>query len=405
MRIRLNECVQFLDEKRIPLSAKQRSNLRKAYPYYGAQGIIDYVDDYIFNGNYILVAEDGNNLKSLNMPIATWATGKFWVNNHAHILGEKDGYNLKYIYYLLNSLDLRGFVTGSAQPKLNQENLSNVYLNIPGKVTQNKVSIILSTLDSKIANNNKIAQHLESMTKTIYDYWFLQFEFPNEEGKPYKSSGGKMVWNEELQQEIPDGWSIGNMGGFIDVIRGVSYAPKDALEKPSQNSIPLLKSNNIQDNAINLDSLIYLDKSKIKENQYLDKGSVFITMSSGSKAHMGKTAIIYKGLRYTYGAFCAKIVINDNYSSMISMFFTSSYFRKYIERVTSGTSINNISIGQLQAIKIPVPPIELSQQFTKIVEPIYDKLGNIFEQNQKLQSLRDFLIPLLMNGQVTINEK
>ena len=141
--IELKECVEILDSKRIPLSALERKRLKKIYPYYGAQGIIDYVENYIFDGEYILIAEDGNNLKSLQQNIATWVEGKFWVNNHAHILGEKKGYNLRYIYYLLSILDLRGYITGSAQPKLNQENLASIQLQLPNINRQNKVAQIL----------------------------------------------------------------------------------------------------------------------------------------------------------------------------------------------------------------------------------------------------------------------
>ena len=171
---------KILDSKRIPLSSKIRADLPKIYPYYGAQGIVDYVDDYLFDGSYILVAEDGNNLKSLKEPITTWATGKFWVNNHAHILGEKEGYCLKYIYYLLTSMDLRGYVTGSAQPKFNQENLANIEIELPNETTQETIASVLTVLDEKILNNKCICSKLESMAKTLYDYWFTQFDFPNE---------------------------------------------------------------------------------------------------------------------------------------------------------------------------------------------------------------------------------
>ena len=128
---KLCDCVEILDSKRIPLSKKERDSLKKIYPYYGAQGIIDYVEEYIFDGEYILVAEDGENLKSRQQSIAIWAEGKFWVNNHAHILGKKKDYSLKYIYYLLSLLDLSGLITGSAQPKLSQQNLSSLDLYLP----------------------------------------------------------------------------------------------------------------------------------------------------------------------------------------------------------------------------------------------------------------------------------
>ena len=157
----------------------------------------------MFDGEYILVAEDGNNLRALNENIATWATGKFWVNNHAHILGSKEGYSLKYIYYLISCMDLRGYITGSAQPKLSQENLVNIGVSLPEKSVQDKVSSTLSSIDEKIGNNHSIIAELEKMANFVYEYWFLQFDFPDENGHPYNTSGGKMVWNENLKRNIP----------------------------------------------------------------------------------------------------------------------------------------------------------------------------------------------------------
>ena len=110
------------DNKRIPLSAKQRENIEKNYPYYGAQGIIDYVDDYLFEGKYLLIAEDGENLRSRKQPIATIVEGKFWVNNHAHIVTSNELSNLEFLCFWLNSNDISEYITGSAQPKLNQNN-------------------------------------------------------------------------------------------------------------------------------------------------------------------------------------------------------------------------------------------------------------------------------------------
>ena len=196
--MKIGEIVDILDSKRIPISSKERATRKKIYPYYGAQGIVDYIDDFIFDGEYILVAEDGENLKSLNQNITTWATGKFWVNNHAHILGYNGKANLKYIYYLLSLMDLRGYVTGSAQPKLNQDNLINIEIKLPSRKLQDKIALVLSTLDKKIELNKKINATLEAMVKTLYDYWFVQFDFPDENGKPYKTSGGKMIYNDEL---------------------------------------------------------------------------------------------------------------------------------------------------------------------------------------------------------------
>ena len=177
MRAKLGDVTENLDYKRVPIAQKDRADLEKLYPYYGAQGIVDYVDDYIFDGEYLLVAEDGENLRSRKNSIVTFAKGKFWVNNHAHILGEKAGTNLTYIYYLLKGLDLSGYITGSAQPKLTQENLSRLEIDIPDVQCQKDVATLLSTIDAKIDNNNAIAAELEGMAKDLYDYWFVQFDF------------------------------------------------------------------------------------------------------------------------------------------------------------------------------------------------------------------------------------
>ena len=276
--IELKECVEILDSKRIPLSSSERKRLKKIYPYYGAQGIIDYVENYIFDGEYILIAEDGNNLKSLQQNIATWVEGKFWVNNHAHILGKKKGYNLRYIYYLLSILDLRGYITGSAQPKLNQENLAGIQLQLPNINRQNKVAQILSCIDNKIEINNKINSELEVMAKTIYDYWFLQFEFPNEEGKPYKTSGGKMVWNEEVKREIPDGWKVKKVEETCTTLLGGT--PNTKKEDFWNGNIPWLSSGELES------SLVLQSEKKItelgKENSataFAPKGSVLLSIT------------------------------------------------------------------------------------------------------------------------------
>jgi type I restriction enzyme S subunit len=229
-KVKLEDITTNLDKLRIPLSSNERSKLSKIYPYYGAQSIVDYVDRYLFDGDYLLVAEDGENLKSQNSNVCNYVTGKFWVNNHAHILQAKGDNNLKYIYYLLNLRDFRPYVTGSAQPKLTQDNLSKMELLIHEPCEQQKIASVLSALDSKIELNNRINTELEAMAKTLYDYWFVQFDFPDKNGKPYKTSGGKMVWNEELKREIPEGWEIDSIDSYAEVKKGELITAKDAKE-------------------------------------------------------------------------------------------------------------------------------------------------------------------------------
>jgi type I restriction enzyme, S subunit len=129
--MKLNDCVLLYDSQRRPLNSLERSKLSKLYPYYGAQGVVDYVDNFAFDGDFVLVAEDGNNLLSREQGIATMANGRFWVSNHAHVLQTKPGVLLKWLFYWLNYTDLRRYVTGSAQPKLSQSSLLNIDIDVP----------------------------------------------------------------------------------------------------------------------------------------------------------------------------------------------------------------------------------------------------------------------------------
>ena len=144
---KLGEVVNILDYRRIPLSSKERSSRKGYYPYYGAQGIIDYIDDYIFDGTYLLIAEDGENLKSQKQNIAQLATGKYWVNNHAHIVESNGLSDIRYLCYMLNTIDLTGYITGSAQPKLNQANLVAITLQLPPKEVQKRIADFLEVFD------------------------------------------------------------------------------------------------------------------------------------------------------------------------------------------------------------------------------------------------------------------
>lgn len=157
---RLEEVTINYDKMRVPLSEMQRKKRRGSFRYFGAQGVIDYIDDYIFDGTYLLIAEDGENLKSRKQNVAQIVEGQFWVNNHAHVVQGNALCDTRYLCYLLNFMDLSGYITGSAQPKLSQANLNAVMLSLPTIDEQRKIMDILYTLDKKIALNNRINDNL-----------------------------------------------------------------------------------------------------------------------------------------------------------------------------------------------------------------------------------------------------
>ncbi len=394
-KYRLGEIADVLDYKRIPLSQSQRSLLSKIYPYYGAQGIIDYVDNYIFDGKYILIAEDGNNLKSLNEPIALIAEGKFWVNNHAHIITNKAGVDFQFLYYKIINTDIQGYITGSAQPKLNQENLLNIELSLPSLATQKRISSVLSHIDRLISTKRHENSTLEAMAKEIYDYWFVQFDFPNNDGKPYKSSGGKMVFNEILKREIPEGWEVKRL---FDVAE--------------------MNANNISVNE-SVKDILYLDTANIINNtvgqlQYMDLNDA----PSRAKRKVKNNTIVFSTVRPKlkhYG-----ILKNPSNSLIVSTGFTTIDVDETIINpdivyywLTQENIVNNLqTIAENSVSAYPsINPSDLEALYLAIPSFKDNPLSCLnlrIKSNQdiiqNLTSLRDYLLPLLMNGQVEVKE-
>ena len=386
----LSDITKNFDNLRVPLSSKQRENLKKIYPYYGAQNIIDYVDGYLFDGEYILVAEDGENLKSQKSKICNLVDGKFWVNNHAHIIQGKEGNNTRYIYYYLNLINFKPFITGSAQPKLTKDNLNSIPLKIHDIKTQQRISTILFVMDSKIKLNNKINAELEAMIETLYGYWFVQFDFPDENGKPYKSSGGEMVWNEDLKKNVPYGWDAKKLEEIFEFKKGVEPGSAEYLNSPiNEYCIKFFRVGDIEG-----ESSVYID-SRNKKYSFVHEKDVVVTFDgSVGKVGIGLNGAISGGLRKVYDKY-GKL---DN--SLVYFIFKDKRIIATIHKYATGSillhassSINHLKIAYKEKIYL---------QFQEIIQPIYNQIIKNRKENQKLVELRDFLLPMLMNGQIVI---
>ena len=173
---RFDEVTINFDKKRVPISGAQRKKRQGKYRYYGAQGIIDYIDDFIFDGTYLLIAEDGENLKSQKQKIAQVVDGQFWVNNHAHIVQGNELCDTRYLCYLLNSMDLSGYITGSAQPKLSQANLNSLILHLPSISEQRTIVEYLYMFDKKISVNQQINDNLQQQAAALFESWFVNLD-------------------------------------------------------------------------------------------------------------------------------------------------------------------------------------------------------------------------------------
>ena len=405
----LGEVTNNYDNVRIPLSVKQRETIAKKYRYYGAQGVIDYVDNYLFDGEYILVAEDGENLKSQKNNICNFVTGRFWVNNHAHIINASNGHDTKYLYYKLSLVNFRNYVTGSAQPKLTKDNLNSIVLHLHRESEQQKIAAVLSALDAKIDCNNRINAELEAMAKTLYDYWFVQFDFPFDfaagkpapNGKPYKSSGGKIVYNPTLKREIPAGWKAGTLDDLGQIVGGSTPSTKNP-DNFTTDGTPWITPNDLSDNQGN--KFITRGAQDVSDDGL--KGASLKKYPAGtvllsSRAPIGYMAIARYELTTNQGF---KSFIPTNGYTTAFIYYTVKNSLNAIIQYASGSTFKEISATVLKTVKISLPDSNVVGQFSNSVEPIFKRQDLLEQENQHLTQLRDWLLPMLMNGQVTVAE-
>ena len=293
--------------------------------------------------------------------------------------------------------------SGSGQRyTLSNDTISNIPVLLPSIEEQHTIGKLLADLDRKIELNKQINDNLEAMAKLLYDYWFVQFDFPNEEGKPYKSSGGTMVWNEKLKREIPQGWSVLSVNDIAASVRGVSYAKEDLVD--SNNGVLVLRGNNIQDNHLIYDSNVaYIPSSFVSEDQRIRPLDIIMTMSSGSKEHIGKSAMFQFASEDTFGAFLTKFTAKEHCAYLLFNLFNSQYFKAKIKSIACGTGINNLTNQTFDEIYIVMPEDELLLEFDKKQSQIFAEIGLIEKSNVELTKQRDELLPLLMNGQASVN--
>ena len=393
---KLGDLIEIYNNKRVPLSAKQREGLEKIYPYYGAQGIVDYVDDYIFDGKYILIAEDGENLKSNNKSICTLATGKYWVNNHAHIIKGNDETNTDFLYYKLNSISFAPYITGSAQPKLNKENLLNIELYVPSKEYQDKIAKVLTLLDQKIQINNQINQELEAMAKTLYNYWFVQFDFPDQNGKPYKSSGGKMVYNPELKREIPEGWGVESV-----VDNTLSKVIKPGIDHFTQKTY--LATGDVVNTSIKDGRLITFENRETRANMQPSVNSVWFAKMKSSNKHLFLSHSMKELIDSTIlSTGFMGLQCKEESFEYIASFISDPNFEIFKDTLSHGATQEAVNIDDLRSVPVIIPDDYILREFHRIAKSIFLNLGRNMIEDKTLSSLRDWLLPMLMNGQVKV---
>lgn len=375
----LGELVDIYDSKRIPLTSQEREKIKGDIPYYGAQGIIDYINQFLFDGEYILIAEDGNNIKSRQENIAQIAKGKFWVNNHAHILQGKIEQNL--LCYIINHTDISGYVTGSAQPKLNQANLLKIPIKIPVNLSdQRKIAGILSALDAKIENNNKINANLEAQAQALFKSWFVDFT-------PFKD---QPFVDSELGS-IPQGWKVGKLGDI---------ALQSTEKVLTRNDVKVLSP--ITTGKLVLSEEYFTKQvfsKSIRNYKIVKQGAFAYNPARVNIGSLGMNEFKFDGcVSPVYVVFeCLK-----GYSFFFDLFRKTEFFKQAVISFAIGGVRQTLNYSDFALIDVTIPPLNIVQSFNEIYFHLKKKISINEEENQRLAALRDTLLPKLMSGEIKL---
>ena len=308
----------------------------------------------------------------------------------------KDEYNPYYIYYWLKGK--KDFLFQQANvtrtPILNKTDFSNIDIWLPSKSQQDKIANILSTIDEKIEVNNKISAKLEAMAKLIHDYWFVQFDFPDENGKPYKSSGGKMVYNEDLKREIPKGWT----NTPLSKIAPVSNSSVNPADYPNKNfrlfSIPVYDATNTF--GIEAGETIGSNKFLVEEEDILV-----------SKLNPKFTRVIFA--TDEEGLICSTEFVvwrtpNNGIKTFLYMLAISPHFKAHCTQSATGTSNSHKRVNPEVMVRFEIPfDKKVAGALGRKLEPMIKAILSNQRENTELAKLRDWLLPMLMNGQVTVD--
>lgn len=302
------------------------------------------------------------------------------------------GINSRYVSHFLKlnyvKKQINNAAVGSTMASLNTDILNRVKIILPSLEKQNKLEQILSILESKITLNKRINAELEAMAKTLYDYWFVQFDFPDENGKPYRTSGGAMEWNEQLKMEIPKGWKVESALSAFDVCYGYPFDTLLFTEDTTQTPVVRIRD------ILNCETSAYTTE-KVDDKFLLKSKDLIIGMDGNFHMNFWSSVSALLNQR------CVRIR-GSGCHSVMQAYFTSTPYIKAREKNVNRTTVGHLSADDIKALYVLTANDDLQKKITSIFESILEKICAAKEENLELTRLRDWLLPMLMNGQGTV---
>ncbi|MCY4529163.1 MAG: restriction endonuclease subunit S [Chloroflexi bacterium] len=384
----LGDWTDNFDAMLIPV--KERDRRPGRYPYYGASGVVDYVDDFLFDGEYLLIAEDGENLRTRNTPIALLVNGKFWVNNHAHIVQGNGNADTRFLKYALSALDISGYLTGSTMPKLTQGNMNSISIPSPPFPEQQAIAHVLGTLDDKIELNRRMNETLEAMTRALFKSWFVDFDpvrakmdgrwrrgesLPGLPADLYDLFPDRMVPSE--LGEIPEGWEVKPLGELVELAYGKALRAVDRKDGP----VPVYGSNG---------QVGWHDKKLV--------GGPGIVV--GRKGNPGVVT-------WAHGDFFPidttfYVVPRDANGGLPFLFFALT--GQDLPSVSADSAVPGLNRNLAYMNQQLIPDKRVLAEFNDYTSAIFSRRHRLEQESRDLAAQRDALLPGLVSGEVKVGE-
>ncbi len=415
-KVQLGNVVQNFDSLRIPLSRRERKKRPGPYPYYGATGIMDYVDDYLFDGLYLLIAEDGSVERPDGKPFLQLVNGRFWVNNHAHVLRGETDEDTRFIYYALSTVAIRPYMSGSVQAKLNQHNLNRIHIHYPADRKERRaIARILGTLDDKIELNRRMNETLEAMAQALFKSWFVDFDpvvvnalkagnpVPEkfaEHAAHYRENPGALGLSEETLRLFPDrfvdselgpipaGWRASKVGDEFDITMGQS--PPGSTYNEIGHGLPFFQGR--RDFGFRYPTnRVYCTAPK----RVVNAGDTLVSV----RAPVGDINMAYETCAIGRGVAAVRHKSGSRSYTYYAMRALGELFRRY---EAGGTVFGAINKKQFHDLPNIAPKHNLVSLFEDEMYPFDAKIRSFEEQSRTLAALRDTLLPKLISGEVRV---
>ena len=384
----LEDVCEILDSYRKPIKASDREEMKGDIPYYGASGVIDWINDFIFDEELILLGEDGENLNSRNTDLAFKISGKSWVNNHAHVfrIANKNRDNIDFMVYYLESKDYSRYIAGSAQPKITQAQCRKFLLPSPDLKEQEKIASILSTVDEQIDNVDSLIEKNKELKKGLMQ-------------KLLSQGIGHTAFKKTEIGEIPEEWEVKRVGDITEIKTGGTPSTK-CEEYWKDGRIPWMVSGDVNKGIINsVDGRITESGMNNSAAKLLPKDTVMIALNGQGKT---KGTVAYLNIEVTCNQSLAGFLPKEEKFYSKYLFYNLQNRYSEIRGLTGDGARNGLNLGILRDILIPLPGIEEQRRTASILSQIDEKIEEYENKKQKLEELKIGLMQKLLTGEIRV---